>query len=420
MTTDKTHKDEKLNVLSLEDSARDFELIKELLIDAGYLLSIEWVETEDAFTASLRSTSYDIILADFKLPGFDAFGALHIRNEICPDSPFICVSGSIGEETAIELLKAGAVDYVIKDRPERLPFAVGRALEEAREKKKRQQNEEALKEAYRQLKTSQNATLSILKDLKAEGRAKQAREAELKQQKTQLEQRNRALKQFNYAVSHELKTPLVTIESSLGLIQDTLPRALDPELTRVFSYTRHATRQMNNLLESLQLMFRIDTADSDTEASAFRVLVQDAVDHLTGENKLEGITLTITAEGPELCGDRHKLVQIWLHLIGNAAKYMGDQKHPAIDIGIEQTGQEVIFYVRDNGIGIEKAYQGKIFGLFDKLDKTADGTGLGLTLVQRIVDYYGGTIWVESAGISQGSCLYFTLPDVLINKDATR
>jgi PAS domain S-box-containing protein len=241
----------------------------------------------------------------------------------------------------------------------------------------------------------------------------------LEQQKTQLEQRNRALRQFNYAVSHELKTPLVSIESSLGLIQSTLPQTMDPELTSAFGYARHATRQMNNLLESLLLMFRIDAADSDTETTAFGALVQDAVDQLNRANKLKGIKLTIAAEGPGLCGDRHKLVQIWLQLIENAAKFMGDQKHPAIDIGTEQTGQEVLFYVRDNGIGIEQAYQGKIFGLFDQLDKTAAGTGLGLTLVQRIVDYYGGTIRVESEGLGKGSCFYFTLPDALINKDMT-
>ncbi len=212
---------------------------------------------------------------------------------------------------------------------------------------------------------------------------------------------------------------MVSIESSLGLIQSTLPRITDPELTTAFGYARHATRQMNNLLESLLLMFRIDATDTDTEATVFGVLVQDAVDQLNRENRLKGINVAIPAGGPELCGDRHKLVQIWLQLIDNAAKYMGDQKHPAMDIGIEQTEQEVFFYVRDNGMGIEQPYQGKIFGLFDQLDKTAAGTGLGLTLVQRIVDYYGGTIRVESEGLDKGSCFYFTLPDVLINKDTT-
>ncbi len=238
----------------------------------------------------------------------------------------------------------------------------------------------------------------------------------LEQQKTQLEQRNNALKQFNYAVSHELKTPLVSIESSLGLIQSSLTQTTDPELTAAFGYARTATRQMNNLLESLLLMFRIDSTDNSTELTAFRILVEDAIDQLTRQGKLERIKVTIADEGSELCGDRDTLVQIWLHLIENAAKYMGNQKQPAIEIGTEQVDQEIQFFVRDNGKGIEKTYQDKVFGLFDRLDKTVEGTGLGLTLVKRIVEYYGGTIRVESAGAGQGSCFHFTLPDVLINR----
>lgn len=123
----------RLKVLILEDSHYDLELIQELLLGAGYVLETTHVDHEAAFTESLKENAYDIILSDFSLPGFNAFGALHIRNECCPDTPFICISGSIGEETAIELLKLGAVDYVLKDRPERLPFAVKRALDEAKE-----------------------------------------------------------------------------------------------------------------------------------------------------------------------------------------------------------------------------------------------------------------------------------------------
>ena len=133
-----------LNVLSLEDSIPDFEMICDQLTNAGYHLNITHVEKENDFEASIRGNEYDIILADFNLPGFDAFGALRLCREICPVVPFICVSGSIGEETAIELLKLGAVDYVIKDRPERLPFVVKRALEEAKDKVIRQRAEDAL------------------------------------------------------------------------------------------------------------------------------------------------------------------------------------------------------------------------------------------------------------------------------------
>jgi len=231
-----------------------------------------------------------------------------------------------------------------------------------------------------------------------------------------LRRRNKALEQFNYAVSHELKTPLVTIESSLGLIQGMLADKTDPELTTNFGYARHAARQMNGLLESLLLMFRVDTVDCNAGAIEFRELVEDAVDRLYKSGKLQGIKVTIGSVGPTLSGERDKFMQIWQQLIENSAKYMGAQKNPTIDVGVEQADQEVLFYVCDNGIGIEEQYQGRIFGLFDQLDNTSEGNGLGLTLVQRIVDYYGGTIRVESAGSGQGTCFYFTLPDALMNE----
>lgn len=155
MTIDKANTERALKILSLEDSAKDFELVKELLEDAGYTFTIERVETEEAFTSLLHQQTWDIILADFKLPYFDAFRALRIRNEICPDTPYICVSGSIGEETAVEMLKSGAVDYVIKDRPDRLPFSIDQALTKAQEKKIAQQQEENLKDSYHQLQESQ-------------------------------------------------------------------------------------------------------------------------------------------------------------------------------------------------------------------------------------------------------------------------
>ena len=140
MATDETGSAPDLYVLALEDSVRDFELISERLREAWTGLRIERVQTEETFAAALRRAVYDVILVDFKLPGFDAFGALRVRNEICPATPLICVSGSMGEETAIELLRSGAVDYLLKDRPERLPHAIQRALHEARAEARRRQH----------------------------------------------------------------------------------------------------------------------------------------------------------------------------------------------------------------------------------------------------------------------------------------
>ena len=121
---------EVLKVLCLEDSPQDAEIMRELLIDAGYNLNMDCTAAEKEFVSLLSSHKYDLILADFKLPGFDGFTALRWSVEICPDVPFICISGTIGEETAVELLKKGAVDYILKDRLIRLPSAIKRAIEQ--------------------------------------------------------------------------------------------------------------------------------------------------------------------------------------------------------------------------------------------------------------------------------------------------
>lgn len=141
-------------VLSLEDSLFDFEIISEKLVDAGYNLQITRVDTSADFSAAVQLHVFDIILIDYNLPEFDAFGALEIWKKYCPEVPVICVSGSIGEIMAIELLKKGAVDYVLKDRLERLPFAVKRALEEAKERREKKAVELSLQkseEKYRNI-----------------------------------------------------------------------------------------------------------------------------------------------------------------------------------------------------------------------------------------------------------------------------
>lgn len=136
-----------LNILYLEDSQQDLEIIQELLIDAGYKVSIDHVENEKEFVSSLLRQKFDIILSDFNLPSYDAFSALRKSIEICPEVPFIVVSGTIGEETAIELIKLGADDYILKDKPERLPYAINRALEEAIAKKALKLSEKELRKS---------------------------------------------------------------------------------------------------------------------------------------------------------------------------------------------------------------------------------------------------------------------------------
>jgi PAS domain S-box-containing protein len=133
-----------MRILFLEDAPQDAELCRELITNSGYLVEMDIVTTEKEFESCLSAKTYDIILSDFQLPGFDAFGALRLCSKVCPQVPFICVSGVIGEETAIELLKLGAVDYVLKDRPDRLPYALKRAIDDSREKEARQKAQASL------------------------------------------------------------------------------------------------------------------------------------------------------------------------------------------------------------------------------------------------------------------------------------
>ncbi|MFT3895051.1 MAG: ATP-binding protein [Anaerolineales bacterium] len=113
---------------------------------------------------------------------------------------------------------------------------------------------------------------------------------------------------------------------------------------------------------------------------------------------------------PNLYGDRIRLREVFENLIDNAAKYMGDQPAPAIEIGAKEQDGECAFYVKDNGIGIDPAYQTRIFSLFEKLNPRSDGTGIGLTLVKRIIETHGGRIWVQSEGDGKGTVFWFTVP----------
>lgn len=158
-----------LKILVLEDSAYDLEIMLELLLDAGFILDLTHVNNQSDFESSLQKNFYNIILSDYNLPGFNAFGALEICNQICPDVPFICISGSIGEEKAIELLKLGAIDYVLKDRPERLPFAIKRALAESKANLNQKKAIKALFESEKRFKQVAEDALEWIWEIDTEG-----------------------------------------------------------------------------------------------------------------------------------------------------------------------------------------------------------------------------------------------------------
>ncbi|MBF0560183.1 MAG: GHKL domain-containing protein, partial [Nitrospirae bacterium] len=144
-------------------------------------------------------------------------------------------------------------------------------------------------------------------------------------------------------------------------------------------------------------------------------LLDEALGAVAGGIMERGVEVKVYNKTMPLYGDRARLVEIWQNMVENAVKYMGEQSEPRIEIGVETRGADYVFFVRDNGIGVDQRYKYKVFGLFEKLDPKSEGTGIGLALVKRIVELYKGNIWLESAGVGHGTCFWFTLPEA-VNK----
>ena len=237
---------------------------------------------------------------------------------------------------------------------------------------------------------------------------------ERKRQEDELKQKNSELERFTYTVSHDLKSPLVTVKTFLGYLEQDLAR---PDMERVkqdVAYMHTATEKMGQLLDELLNLARVGRKENPAVRVTFRELAQEAVRLVAGRISTGAVKVQVADAVVTLEGDRPRLMEIWQNLVENACKFMGNQPQPQVEIGIEKRGPETVFFVRDNGAGIDPRYQAKVFGLFEQLNPQGEGTGMGLALVKRIVELYEGRIWVESAGPGQGANFLFTLPGAVI------
>jgi signal transduction histidine kinase len=225
----------------------------------------------------------------------------------------------------------------------------------------------------------------------------------------ELGNRNAELERFTYTVSHDLRSPLVTIKGFLGMLNKDLHDKNSDRAANDMQRIAGATDKMDALLSDLLELSRIGRLVNPPEEVDTLRLIQDALESVDGRLRSKNVTVSIMADLPKLYGDRIRLREVFENLIDNAAKYMGDQTVPMIEIGANEIDGECAFYVKDNGMGIDPIYQTRIFSLFEKLNPTSEGTGIGLTLVKRIIETHGGRIWVESAGEGMGSVFWFML-----------
>ena len=227
---------------------------------------------------------------------------------------------------------------------------------------------------------------------------------------SELESKNAELERFTYTVSHDLKSPLFTIRGFLGYLEQDALSGNQDRLKKDIQRITNATDKMQQLLNDLLELSRIGRLMNEPQEVHFEELVYGVLELLHGQIQECGVKVLVQSGMPHLYGDRQRLAEVIQNLVDNAIKFMGNQTDPQVEIGME--GEEngmPVFFVRDNGIGILEEHHERVFGLFNKLDPRSEGTGIGLSLVKRIIEFHGGRIWVQSE-VGKGCTFQFTLP----------
>lgn len=224
---------------------------------------------------------------------------------------------------------------------------------------------------------------------------------------------NIEMESFVYTISHDLKAPLITIGGFAKLLAKDLERSDKERGRESIKEIQKAAQGMQDLIEDLLLLSRTGQTRGEPEDVDLHALLSDIQARCASHIEQERATIRIVSQLPHLYVDRARFGQVLQNLLDNGVKFHREGVDPVLEIGAERNEGENRLYVRDNGIGIEKRYQEKIFGLFQRLDTQRDGTGVGLTIARRIVEQHGGRLWVES-GPGQGSTFWLSLPDSVI------
>jgi PAS domain S-box-containing protein len=229
----------------------------------------------------------------------------------------------------------------------------------------------------------------------------------------ELESRNAELERFTYTVSHDLKSPLITIRGFLGHVEQAALEGRIEDVRADMDRIYKSTAKMHRLLDDLLELSRVGRLAKAPEDIPYETIVRDALDRAHGRLNAQKVVVEVQPDLPTVSVDRDRLVEVVQNLVDNAAKFSIANETPRIWIGFRDTASERAFFVRDNGAGIEPKHHERIFNLFDKLDPKSPGTGVGLALARRIVEVHGGRIWVESEGAGHGSTFLFTLGGAL-------
>jgi signal transduction histidine kinase len=351
-----------LKILLLEDCVDDVGLIDRQLKKEGILFHYKCVDSKDEFIDGLHSFKPDIILSDHSLPQFNSMEALEIsRKQGFRHIPFILVTGTVSEEFAVSILKKGASDYILKSNLVKLPTAILKALD-------RKNN--------------------TVKRIQAELR--------IRNQNQELLKINKELDNFVYDISHNLRAPLMSLLGLINLVKDEDSKK-DSTYLEYFSLMEKSVNRLDNTLQHILDYSRNTRKELDIQKIDFEIIINELFDQLKyieGYNEIEKF---IEIDKKLFYSDPYRISVILLNLISNSIKYRDNNKEKSfirIKITVNTYNAEILF--QDNGIGIEKPYQHKVFNMFFRATERSVGAGLGLYIVKEMVDKLRGKISLDS------------------------
>jgi len=416
-----------LRLLIIEDAEDDALLLVRELRKGGYVPDFVRVETPQELKSALEDGPWDAVFSDYNLPAFTGLDALRMVRER-GDLPFILVSGVMGEETAVEALKAGAHDYLMKGRYARLVSALERALKDAALRHERrqtaeeltrhrehleelvQQRTEELEAANEELQVQSEELQVQSVELQAQSKELERVNTELASHAAELEAANVELEAFNYTVSHDLRGPLTIINGYCEVLRVLRNDRLDEESKGYLEEIASGSLKMGGLIDTLLRFSRLSHANIKEEAVDLSRLAGEIANDLRMTEPRRAATVTV-APGLKASGDRELLRLALENLLGNAWKYTGNLDETRIEFGVTEHGGKPAFFVRDNGEGFDMADAEKLFVPFQRLHDAGEfkGHGIGLATVQRIIQRHGGRVWAEGKP-GEGATFYFTLP----------